>query len=234
MTGVRKSSTTPQAQKRPSGPDPIRIAIVDDHPIVRKGLTEVIGHEPGMTVCGESDSSAGGLDVIRRERPDVAIVDLSLGLESGLSLVKQLDALLPGVRVLVLSMHDETLHAERALSAGARGYIMKQEAMQNLIAAIRCVADGKTYVSSQMSERILARVSGQRSAAGAAAPVDRLTDREREVFGLIGRGLGTREIAEALKLSAKTVETYHARIKEKLGLANGHELIRAAIAWAQL
>jgi DNA-binding NarL/FixJ family response regulator len=233
MTAVRRSSTS-SAPKRPARPEPLRIVIVDDHPIVRKGLTEVITHEPGMTVCGESDSSAGGLDVIRRERPDVAVVDLSLGLESGLNLVKQLDALVPGVRVLVLSMHDETLHAERVLAAGARGYIMKHEAMQNLITAIRCVADGKTYVSAQMSERILARVSGRRPSAGAAAPVERLTDREREVFALIGRGLGTREIAEALSLSAKTVETYHARIKEKLGLANGHELIRAAIAWAQI
>jgi len=234
MTVPRRS--TPQAQKLSARPKSLRIVIVDDHPIVRKGLTEVITHEPGMTVCGESDSSAGGLDVIRRERPDVAIVDLSLGLESGLNLVKQLDALMPGVRVLVLSMHDETLHAERVLAAGARGYIMKQEAMQNLIAAIRCVADGKTYVSPQMSERILSRVSGRRAAAGGpeGAPVERLTDREREVFALIGRGLGTREIAEALSLSAKTVETYHARIKEKLGLANGHELIRAAIAWAQI
>jgi DNA-binding NarL/FixJ family response regulator len=233
MRAARKSNPS-QAPKRPARPEALRIVIVDDHPIVRKGLTEVITHEPGMTVCGESDSSAGGLEVISRERPDVAIVDLSLGLESGLNLVKQLDALVPGVHVLVLSMHDETLHAERVLAAGARGYIMKQEAMHNLITAIRCVAEGKTYVSPQMSERILARVSGRRTPAGPAAPVDRLTDREREVFALIGRGLGTREIAEALNLSAKTVETYHARIKEKLGLANGHELIRAAIAWAQL
>jgi DNA-binding NarL/FixJ family response regulator len=235
MTTARRSTPSPSpAPKRPARPEPLRIAIVDDHPIVRKGLTEVINHEPGMTVCGESDSSAGGLDIIRRERPDVAIVDLSLGLESGLNLVKQLDALLPDVRVLVLSMHDETLHAERVLAAGARGYIMKQEAMQNLSAAIRCVADGKTYVSPQMSDRILSRVSGGRRPPTDGAPVDRLTDREREVFGLIGRGMGTREIAEALSLSAKTVETYHARIKEKLGLANGHELIRAAIAWAQI
>lgn len=225
---------TSEERKGPPRSAPLRIVIVDDHPIVRKGLTELINHEPDMIVCGESDTAADGLDRIRRERPGVAIVDLSLGAESGLNLVKQLDALLPDVRVLVLSMHDETLHAERVLAAGARGYIMKQEAMQNLIAAIRCVASGKTYVSAQMSERILARVTGRGAAADAAAPLNRLTDREREVFALIGRGLATRDIADALSLSAKTVETYHARIKEKLGLANGHELMRAAIAWTQI
>jgi DNA-binding NarL/FixJ family response regulator len=223
-----------EERKAPPRPAPLRVVIVDDHPIVRKGLTELINHESDMTVCGESDTVADGLERIRRERPGVAIVDLSLGAESGLTLVKQLDALLPDVRVLVLSMHDEALHAERVLAAGARGYIMKQEAMQNLIAAIRCVASGKTYVSAQMSERILARVTGRGAAAGAGAPLDRLTDREREVFALIGRGLATRDIAESLGLSAKTVETYHARIKEKLGLANGHELMRAAIAWTQI
>ncbi len=207
--------------------------IVDDHPIVRKGLTELINGEPDMTVCGESDTAAGGLERIRADRPDVAILDLSLGMDSGLRLVKQLDTVLPDVRVLILSMHDETLHAERALAAGARGYIMKQEAMHHLTAAIRCVAGGKTYVSASMSERIVARVTGRAASRDERAPLDSLTDREREVFALIGRGLGTRDIGRQLGLSVKTVETHQARIKEKLGLTSGHELTRAAVSWTQ-
>ena len=150
---------------------PLRIVIVDDHPIVRKGLTELINHEPGMTVCSESDTADGGLVRIRADRPAVAIVDLSLGMDSGLQLVKTLNAALPDVKVLILSMHDETLHAERALAAGASGYIMKHAAMQHLIGAIRCVASGKTYVSPEMSERIVARITGRRDTTGGDGPV---------------------------------------------------------------
>jgi DNA-binding NarL/FixJ family response regulator len=186
-----------------------------------------------MAVCGESDTVAGGLERIRAERPDVAIVDLSLGSASGLQLVKDLDASQPDVRVLMLSMHDETLHAERALSAGASGYIMKQGATHDLITAIRCVASGKRYVSPRMSEHLVSQVA-RRGARADAAPLVHLTDREREVFELIGRALETREIARQLHLSVKTVETYQARIKEKLGLKNSHELIRAAVSWMQL
>jgi DNA-binding NarL/FixJ family response regulator len=210
---------------------PLRIVIVDDHPIVRKGLTELINHEPGMIVCGESDTADGGLARIRADRPAVAIVDLSLGMDSGLQLVKMLNVSLPDVKVLVLSMHDETLHAERALAAGASGYIMKHAAMQHLIGAIRCVASGKTYVSPEMSERIVSRITGRRDTPEATAPFERLTDREREVFTLIGRGLGTRDIARQLTVSVKTVETHQARIKEKLGLTHGRELTRAAVNW---
>ena len=140
----------PERRKSSSRTGLLRIVIVDDHPIVRKGLTELINHEPDMIVCGESDTAPAGLERIRADRPDVAVVDLSLGMASGLQLVKHLDASLPDVRVLILSMHDETLHAERALAAGASGYIMKHEAVHNLITAIRCVASGKTYVSPQM------------------------------------------------------------------------------------
>jgi DNA-binding NarL/FixJ family response regulator len=163
----------------------------------------------------------------------VAIVDLSLGMDSGLQLVKTLEAAASTVRVLVLSMHDETLHAERALAAGARGYIMKDEAMQSLIGAIRCVASGKTWVSPRMSERIVSRVTGRRPAEDGHAGLERLTDREREVFALIGRGMTTREIAMKLGRSVKTIETYQSRIKEKLGLANAHEMIRAAVSWTE-
>ena len=229
MPPTHASEETPKNSSRPPS---IRIVIVDDHPIVRKGLTELINHEPGMVVCGESDTAEGGLARIRADHPAVAIVDLSLGPDSGLQLVKTLNASLPDVKVLILSMHDEALHAERALAAGASGYIMKHAAMQHLIDAIRCVANGKTYVSSQMSERIVGRVTGRRAAPNAAAPVERLTDREREVFTLIGRGLGTRDIAQQLTLSVKTVETHQARIKEKLGLTHVRELTRAAVSWS--
>ena len=225
----KHASTTVSNSAPQTGP--LRIVIVDDHPIVRKGLTELINHEPGMVVCGESDTADGGLARIRADRPAVAIVDLSLGLDSGLQLIKTLNVSLPDVKVLILSMHDETLHAERALAAGAGGYIMKHAAMQHLIGAIRCVASGKTYVSPEMSERIVARVTGRRDTSPAASPFERLTDREREVLTLIGRGLGTRDIARQLTVSVKTVETHQARIKEKLGLTHVRELTRAAVNW---
>lgn len=156
---------------------------------------------------------------------------MTLGMDSGLQLVKTLNASLPDVRVLILSMHDETLHAERALAAGASGYIMKHAAMQHLIGAIRSVANGKTYVSPEMSERIVARMTGRRDTWEATDPFERLTDREREVLTLIGRVPGTRDMARQLNVSVKTVETYEARIKERLGLTHVRELTRAAVNW---
>lgn len=217
----------------PGAPGLLRVVIVDDHPIVRKGLCDLINHEPGMTVCGESDTADGGLARIRLDRPDVAIVDLTLGMDSGLELVKAVNHSLPEVRVLVLSMHDESLHAERALAAGAHGYVMKDQTMGLLLGAIRAVAGGKIYVSPKMSERIVASVRRPARAGAHSGSAERLTDRERDVFALVGRGLTTRAIAEHLDLSVKTIETYHARIKVKLGLKNSHELIRAAVEWAQ-
>jgi DNA-binding NarL/FixJ family response regulator len=228
---MRPKAAPPGTSRHATPSVPLRIVIVDDHPIVRKGLTALINHEPDMVVCGESDTAAGGLARIQDDRPGVAIVDLSLGLDSGLQLVKTLNASLPEVRVLILSMHDEALHAERALAAGASGYIMKHAATQHLIGAIRSVASGKTYVSPEMSERIVARVTRGPLARPAKVPLDRLTDREREVLTLMGRGLGARDIAGRLALSVKTVETHQARIKEKLGLAHVRELTRAAVSW---
>lgn len=227
-----RKHASPERSDEPVTDRPLRIVIVDDHPIVRKGLTELINHEPGMIVSGESDTAEGGLARIHADRPAVAIVDLSLGLDSGLHLLKTLNSSLPEVKVLILSMYDERLYAERVLAAGASGYIMKDAAVQHLIGAIRCVASGKTYVSREISERIVARVTGRRDTSDATAPFERLTDREREVFTLIGRGLGTRDIARQLTVSVKTIETHQARIKEKLGLTHVRELMRAAVSWS--
>jgi DNA-binding NarL/FixJ family response regulator len=220
----------------PPPPHCLRVAIVDDHPVVRKGLSHLINDEPDMSVCGESESVAGALAVIGTARPDVAIVDLALGGPSrldGLDLVKAIAASHPRVRVLVLSMRDELLFAERALRAGACGYVMKHEAIGDLLTAVRRVADGKIYVSERVSERFFAGVTGRRARAADVSPIDRLTDREREVFELIGRGLGTRAIARQLKVAVKTVESHHAHIKEKLGLRNVRQLVRVAASWNQ-
>jgi DNA-binding NarL/FixJ family response regulator len=215
---------------------PLRIVIVDDHPVVLKGLRHLINDEPDMAVCGESDSAAGALAVIGAERPDVAIVDLVLGGAGrldGLEVVAALTASHPSVRVLVLSMRDEFLFAERALRAGASGYIMKHEAIRDLLTAVRRVAAGKIYVSERVSERFFAGVAGRRAADAGVPPYDRLTDREREVFTLIGRGLGTRAIARQLEVAVKTIESHHAHIKEKLGLKSVRQLVRVAASWAQ-
>jgi DNA-binding NarL/FixJ family response regulator len=214
----------------------LRIAIVDDHPVVRKGLSHLINDEPDMAVCGESDSAAGALAMIGAARPDVAIVDLALGGAGrldGLDLVRAIATSHPSVRVLVLSMRDELLFAERALRAGACGYVMKHEAIGELLAAVRRVAAGRIYVSERVSERFFAGVTGRRGAVTDFSPIERLTDREREVFELIGRGLGTRAIARQLKVAVKTVESHHAHIKEKLGLKSVRQLVRVAASWAQ-
>lgn len=212
---------------------PLRLLIVDDHPIVRRGLAQLVRQQADMTVVAEGDTVAHALDAVAAlpAPPDVAIIDLTLGAESGLTLVKALDASCPSMGILVLSMHDERLHADRALAAGARGYIMKEAAPQKLIAAIRCVAAGKTYVSDEMAARILTRMNG-RHVATPPPPMEALTKREREVFGLLGQGLTTRDIADRCDLSVKTVETHLARIKDKLGLQSGHELVRTALAWS--
>jgi len=232
MKAMRPPPETPGAAARRAA-QPLRVLIVDDHPVVQKGLIQMIGDQADMVVCGESDSIEGVLAVISAQRPDVAIVDLRLSSGDGLDLIKALAASHPSVRVLVFSMRDELLYAERALRAGARGYVMKQEPIQDLLAAVRRVAGGRTYVSERVSERILAGVTGRRAAARGASPTDRLSDRELEVFELIGRGLATREIARRLHVSVRTVESHNAHIKEKLGLKSGRELVQLAVTWTQ-
>lgn len=207
------------------------IFIVDDHPIMRRGYASLIGREADLTVCGEAGSAQEALAAIGRCGTELAIIDISLGGMSGIELIKHIRALYPQVLILVVSMHDETLYAERALAAGARGYLMKSEVDKTVIEAIRRILAGSYYLSDEMSTRFFAQLGGGRRASDATSPVSRLSDRELEIFELLGQGRSTAEIAEALMISSKTVETHRARIKGKLGLASGRELLRHAVQW---
>ena len=205
-----------------------RILIVDDHPLVRTGLAQLIGDCPDLEVCGEAGDMAEALKLVATKRPDLAIIDLSLAGGSGLDLIERIKARHKDVLMLVASMHDETLYAERVLAAGARGYINKQEAQDRIIQAVRQVLAGKVYLSQQMTERML---SGMVDARADKRDIDTLSNRELQVFELIGRGVTGSQIAERLNLSTKTIETHQARIKKKLGLASAHELTQRAIRW---
>ena len=206
-----------------------RIVLVDDHPMVRERLAEVINRETDMVVCGEAEDRGSALEVITRENPDLAIVDLTLKRSNGLDLIKDLHVMHPKLLVLVLSMQDETLYAERVIRAGAHGYITKQEATRKILNAIREVLGGKVFLSPEISADILSRMLGK--SKGAIRSLEVLSDRELQVFDLVGQGFGTRQIAEQLGLDVKTVETYRSRIKEKLEIRDASELLRKAIAW---
>jgi DNA-binding NarL/FixJ family response regulator len=208
-----------------------RILIVDDHAVVRHGLRELLSHEPDLEVCGEAADVQEAQRLVESLSPDMAIVDLSLKDGSGIDLIKRLHAAHPRLRVLVASMHDEGLFAERALSAGAKGYVSKHESVERMVEAIRQVLQGEVYLSPQMTARLLARGTVPAASVTPQSPVSRLSDREIEVFEAIGRGRTTREIAETLFLSIKTIETHRENIKRKLGLANNTELIRHACRW---
>ena len=210
--------------------DKSRIFIVDDHPLVREGLTNLINGQDDLIICGEAKDSAQALDGIMKARPDVALIDISLENESGLELVKQLRSQCPNVALIVLSMHDETLYAERVLRAGARGYVMKHETSKSVLASIRRVLEGGVYVSERILSRMVRRVSSARGPV-ASSPVERLSDRELEIFRLLGQGRTTSQIAEDLNLSLKTVQAYCARAKEKFGVTSLTELLRAAFRW---
>jgi DNA-binding NarL/FixJ family response regulator len=209
-----------------------RILIVDDHPIVRQGLAQLIDHEKDLAVCGQAEDAPKAMGIIKGLRPDMAIVDVSLKDTSGMELIKDIKARYPSLPVLALSMHDESLYAERALRAGAKGYIMKQEATDKVVEAIRKVLNGQLYISDRMSEKMVRKLVGADSEAS-SSPVGRLSDRELEVFLLIGQGYGTRQIAKKLYLSVKTIETYRAHLKEKLNLASSTELLQYAIRWVK-
>lgn len=213
-----------------SGGKPIRVVLVDDHPMVRERLAELINREPDLRVCGEAEDCAGASRVIAATRPHLAIVDLTLRGSHGMDLIKDLQAAQPQVKILVVSMQEESLYAERVILAGARGYITKQEATRKVMQAIRTVLAGEVYLSGQLTSQLLTRVVGQQRPETALS-VASLADRELQVFEMIGRGLGTRQIAAQLHLDVKTIETYRARIKEKLKLKDAAELLQRAIAW---
>lgn len=205
-----------------------KILIVDDHPILRKGLAQLIEQQNDLSICGQFEEADAAFAALGQLKPDLALVDLSLKDSSGVELLKNIRASYPKLLVLVLSMHDESLYAERVLRAGASGYIMKQEASEKVLQAIRKVLAGEIFLSEKMSAKFMHQLVGGRSAAGRSF-MDRLSDRELEVFGLIGEGRGTREIAEQLHLSVKTIESHRAHIKEKLNLKNATELVHRAI-----
>jgi len=219
----------PKAKERTSMAKP-KVAIIDDHPIVREGLSEVLEKQGEFTVCGGASDSASAMDLIEREHPDLLIVDISLRGTSGIELIKQVRSRYENMRMLVSSMHDERFYAERCLRAGAQGYVSKEEGTAKIIEALRQIIAGKVYLSEAMSEHFLSQMV-QTGADPNRSSIETLSDRELEVFELIGRGLSTRKIAEALNLSMKTIETYRENIKVKLGLPDSTALIRRAVQW---
>ena len=205
-----------------------RVLLIDDHAIVRQGLAELINDQPDLVVCGEADSPPEALKVIAETQPDVAIVDISLKSGDGIELCRQVHEQWPNVALLVLSMHDEGLYAERALRAGAMGYVMKQEPQETVMTAIRRILKGETHLSEPMTAKLLRSFTGKRDSAD-VPPLERLSDRELQVFRLIGQGRSVKDIADELFLSPKTVETHKEHIKRKLNLDSSNDLLRYAI-----
>ena len=208
-----------------------RVFVVDDHPIVRQGLALLINRESDLMVCGEAEDAHTAVQAVASTKPDILIVDISLNGPDGLDLLKEVRLRYPNLPVLILSMHDESIYAERALRAGAQGYIMKQEATEKVLVAVRRILSSEIYVSERIAKRMLQRYIGSRVPNRPSSIAD-LTDRELEVFRLIGEGHSTRRIAEELHISVKTVESYQAHIKEKLSLRSARELVQHAIQWS--
>jgi len=220
-------------KEKAAAPAPVRsILIVDDHPVVRQGVRHVIEQEPDLRIVAEAESASEALNALQQHKLDLAIVDISLKGTDGLELTKWIRAQDEKLPVLIMSMHDESLYAERVLRAGAHGYIMKAEVADKIVIAVRRVLRGEIYLSDKVGQNILHEVSG-RSTAMDESPIKQLSDRELEVFRLIGQGHGTREIATMLHLSIKTIETYRAHIKDKLGLASATQLVRYAAQWVE-
>ncbi|MDE3099701.1 MAG: response regulator transcription factor [Verrucomicrobiota bacterium] len=210
-------------------PNKKRIFLVDDHPLVREWLTNLIQQQPDLAVCGGTESAPAALSSVASARPDLVIADINLKNSSGIELIKNLKELHADVPVLVLSMHDESLYAERAFRAGARGYVNKRETAQKMVEAIRRVLDGKPYVSEKAGEVLAGETARGRTVNHSA--IELLSDRELEVFDKLGQGIGTKQIAEDFRVSVKTIQEYCARIKEKLELSNATELLREAVRW---
>jgi DNA-binding NarL/FixJ family response regulator len=208
--------------------EPRKVFLVDDHPLVREWLTNLINQQSDLVVCGEAEDAPQALRAIEALKPDVVVADITLASGSGIELVKDIRLSMPAVAIVVLSMHDETLYAERALRAGARGYVMKRESTKKIITAIRNVLEGKLYVTDEFKASV-----GEKHLGGGSggSPLEQLSDRELEVFRMLGQGFETRRIAESLCISIKTVQVYCARIKEKLAIGNATELLREAVRW---
>ena len=209
----------------------VRVLIVDDHPAAREGLAFRISLQPGFVLCGEAVDVADALEQVAVRKPDVSVIDISLRTGSGIDLIKRIKAQAPNVRMLAWSMHDESLYAERALRAGALGYIDKTQSTDRVVDAIRCVLEGRVFLSGHMAERLLQRSVLGHKAVG-QSPVDVLSDRELEAFRLIGQGLDTREVASRMHVTSKTVDTYRSRMKDKLNVRNRSELVRIATLWS--
>ncbi len=209
-----------------------KVLVVDDHPIIREGLTDMINKEDDVMVCGCAQNISETMAAIKKLKPDIVTVDISLGEDSGLELIKDIKIQFPSLAILALSMHKEHFYAERALRAGAKGYITKQEATKKVVMAIRTVLGGRLYLSEEIKEKVLYKLVSDTKSDAVGSPIDRLTDRELEVFSLLGQGKGSRQIAEQLHLSIKTIETYRSRIKEKLNLTGASELLQRAFQWA--
>jgi len=226
-----KTDPIASSKMHPAAARKNRVLVVDDHPIVRQGLALLINQEPDLLVCGEAEEAVGAMKVLASCRPDILIVDVSLNGPDGLDLLKNLRSSHPTLPVLILSMHDELMYAERALRAGANGYIMKQEATEKVLVALRRILAGEIYVSDRIANQLVKHyITG--SGTVRHSSIADLSDRELEVFRLIGEGHGTRQIAEELHLSVKTVESYQAHIKEKLSLRSARELMQHAIQWS--
>jgi DNA-binding NarL/FixJ family response regulator len=226
-----RSANPPGATNSPAGTKK-RVLLVDDHPMMRAGLAQLINKQPDMEVCAEAGSPPEAIAAAGKASPDLVLTDLTMPGRGGLEFIKDLLAVHAETPILVISMHDEAIYAERCLRAGARGYIMKESGSENLLDALRKVLAGQVYVSSKMSERILSNISTPRP-RGSSSPIEKLTDREFEVFQLVGRGKSTRDIAKELSLSPKTVDVHRAHIREKLGLDGGATLIRHAVRWLE-
>src|ERR1043165_1812656 len=220
------ATTTAAGEKRK-----YRIILVEDHPIVRQGLAQLINHQPGLSVVGEAESAGRALELIRAQKTDLVILDVSLPKTNGLELIKQIKSEKPTLPMLVISMHDETLYAERALRAGARGYVMKKEPSEKMLLAINRVLKGEIYVSDRMKQKMLQHLVNNQVPDENGSPLDHLSDRELEVFQLLGNGFATRQIAEQLNLSVKTIESYRENLKLKLNVKTGAELFQHSIQW---
>lgn len=242
MSMSTKKRATTQAKPPPKPPEPKavqpnrpgkrRVLLVDDHPMTREGLAAIINRQDDLEVCGEASNPAEAMSELSKAKPDLMVTDMTMPGRSGVEFIKDVHALLPDLPVLVLSMHDEMLYAERALRAGARGYLMKDAGSAKVLEVIRLILSGQSYVSPQMSARLLDAMTGRRP-RGSTSPIEKLSDREFEVFRLLGSGKSTKEIAQALNLSPKTVDVHRGRIKEKLQLKDAPSLIHHAVRWVE-